>query len=160
MRRTVIALVALTAGGCAKTVPLTPDLRANLTEAGTLAALNLRVLGSFELRSGSRTTVTVKNEATGFGARATSDTTIVLRVLASQMAGSQDTLDLTFALSQAARGVYTLRAVNGTPLGRTISIGNTSYQYVPCYQNVGSKCLDPIADGATEDRQVRLGIKQ
>jgi len=160
VRSPVIALVALTIGACAKTVPLTPDLRANLTQASALAALNLRVLGSFELRAGTRTTVTVKNETPGFDARATSDTTIVLGVLASQMAGSRDTLHLTFALSQTARGVYTLRAVNGTPLGRTIAIGNTSYQYVPCYQNVGAKCLDPIADGATEDRQVQLGVKQ
>jgi len=160
MRTTILVLSLVAVTACAKPVPLTPDLRATMTDAGTLADLDLRVLGTFELRSGGRSTLTVRNELPGFGATAVNDTTITLRVSAPQLTGDRDTLDLTFALSRSPRGIYTLRAVNGTPLGQSIMVRGTSYQYVPCYQNVGSKCLEPLPSGAQEDKGVQLGVKR
>lgn len=158
MRFVSAAILALVVTACGKTVPLTPDLRA--TAGGDLAVLPLRVLGTFELRAGGRTTVMVKNETTVLNATASNDSTIIVRVRGGQLAGGQDTLALTFRVSRTADGAFTLREVNGAAIGRSIMIGGASYQYVPCYQNVGSKCLEPIAEGASEDSQVRLGIRR
>lgn len=162
MRAIKIApLVLLTAAAaCAKPVPLTSDLRQEMGAAGSdLTSLRLRIIGTFELRTSGRTTVVVKNYAEPFGATAPDDTTIVLSVRGAQIAGQADTLRLTFALSRGgASGAYTLRQINDTWIGGSIPLGGTVYQYHPCYQNVGSKCDDPIPTGAREDRQVRMGV--
>jgi hypothetical protein len=156
MRRVSLAAAALFVTACGTSVPLTPDLRAG----GDLSAMPLRVLGTFELRAAGRTSIVVRNETTPLSAEARDDSTIVLQVLGPQLAGGYDTLALTFKPSMAAQGAYTLRQVNGTVIGRSISIGGTNYQYVPCYQNVGSKCLQPISEGAQEDSQVRIGLRR
>jgi hypothetical protein len=160
MRRMFIGLVALAASGCAKTVPLTSDLRASLAETSRMSDLKFRVIGTFELRSGGRSTVTVRNETPAFTGRADNDTTVTVQISAPQLAGPRDTLELTFSLSQSARGAYTLRAINGISIGRSISIGGAAYQYVPCPQNFGSQCLEPIPEGAREDTGVRLGVRR
>jgi len=171
MRAPRVALLALLAGvACAKPVPFTSDLKQEMA-ASNVADLNFRILGTFELRSSGRSTIVVKNYATAFEGAAPNDTTITVGVLGAQIAGQYDTLRLTFALSkgtgscstrracaQAGAGTYTLRQINGTPIGGSIPIGGTVYQYHPCYQNVGSQCNDPIPTGAAEDRQVHIGV--
>jgi hypothetical protein len=158
MRTTAVATLALALAACGKTVPLTPDLRASGSAAGDVAALPLRVIGTFELHSGGRTTLVVQNAARAVGAQAPDDSTVVLRVLAGGLDGRSDTLDLKFVSSRAAGGSYTLRTVNGVQIGRSLPIGGQNYQYHPCYQNVGSKCMQPIAEGAREDSEVRVGL--
>jgi hypothetical protein len=148
-------VLAVALAACGKTVPLTPE-----TRAGDVAALPLRVLGTFELHSGGGATLVVQNETPAVRAQAPDDSTIVLTVLAGAVDGRSDSLDLTFVTSRSAGGVYTLRAVNGTTIGRSIMIRGASYQYHPCYQNVGSKCMAPIADGAREDTIIRIGLRQ
>lgn len=160
MRSVIVPALALALAACGKTVPLTPDLRASGTAGGDVAALPLRVLGTFELHSGGSATLVLQNESPAVHAQAPDDSTIVLQVLAGGVDGTRDTLDLTFVTSRAAGGAYTLRAINGTPLGRSIMIRGASYQYHPCYQNVGSKCMAPIAEGAREDSIIRIGLRQ
>jgi len=154
----VALATALVAGACVRTVPLTPDLRRSVMPEG-LTGMALRVLGTFELRGGGGPSLIVVNDTPLTSPRAVGDTTIVARMDVGALAGGHDTLDLTFTLNPTAGGSYTLRAINGAPLGRSITMGGIAYSYVPCYQNVGSKCLGPIADGTREDRQVRLGVR-
>lgn len=176
MHRVFVLAVLVTAAACAKTVTLTPDVRQELSaESRNLEDLRLRVIGTFELHAGGRSTIVVKNYTETFGAAAPDDTTITLHVLGAQVAGRYDTLQLTFALAAgggrtcttprncAAEGgtvPYTLRQINGTWVGSSITIGGAAYQYHPCYQNVGSKCDDPLPATSREDRQVRVGVVQ
>jgi hypothetical protein len=157
--RTAAVAALLVAAACLRTVPLTPDLRDSMVPSGGLAGMSLRLLGTFELRGGGGPSFVVVHDTPLTSPRAIGDTTIMVRMGVAPVAGGNDTLDLTFTLNPTAGGSYTLRAINGAPLGRSITVGGISYSYVPCYQNVGSKCLNPIADGTREDRQVRLGIR-
>ena len=157
--RAVAMATALVAGACVRTVPLTPGLRQSMIPSGDLAGMGLRLLGTFELRGGGGPSLMVVHDTPLTSPRAVGDTTIVARMDVGAMAGGHDTLDLTFTLNPTAGGSYTLRAINGAPLGRSITVGGIAYSYVPCYQNVGSKCLSPIANGTREDRQVRLGVR-
>jgi hypothetical protein len=161
MRAPVLATatLALVVGACSKPVPLTTEIRQEMgPAAGNVAALDLVVLETFELRSAGRTTIVVKNWTKAIAATAPSDSTIELDVLGALLEGQYDTLKLTFARGQA--GAYTLRQVNGAWVGESIPVAGISYQYHPCYQNVGSKCEQPAPSGTKEDRLVRVGIKR
>jgi hypothetical protein len=147
----------LVVAGCSKPVPFTTDIRQEMgPEASNVGTLTLSVLETFELRTAGRSTIVVKNWTKAIAATAPSDTSLVLDVLGAQVAGQHDTLKLTFALGRA--GAYTLRQVNGAWIGTSIPVGGISYQYHPCYQNVGSKCDQPVPSGTREDQQVRVGI--
>ena len=161
MRRSprVVATLVLGLAGCAKPVPLTTAIRRELgPEAGNVAALNLSVLETFELRASGRATIVVRNWTKAQAATAPNDTTIVLDVAGAQVTGPYDTLTLTFVRSASGGGAYTLRRINGAWLDGQIPVGGISYQYHPCYQNVGTKCEQPVAAGTREDQMVRVGI--
>lgn len=161
MRRSIPMLATLVLGlaACAKPVPLTTAIREEMgPEAGNVAALQLSVLETFELRAPGRSTIVVKNWTKAQAATAPNDSTIVLDVLGAQVAGAHDTLALTFARSTSGGGAYTLRQINGAWLGSQIPVAGITYQYHPCYQNVGSKCDQPVAAGTREDQLVRVGI--
>ncbi|MDH4043345.1 MAG: hypothetical protein OEW06_02710 [Gemmatimonadota bacterium] len=161
MRPSILATSALllVVAACSRPVPFTTDIRQEMgASASEVAALDLSVLETFELRTAGRTTIVVKNWTKAIGATAPSDTTLVLDVLGAQVAGQHDTLKLTFARGRA--GAYTLRQVNGAWIGESIPVAGISYQYHPCYQNVGSKCDQPVPSGTREDQQVRVGIKR
>jgi len=162
MRSGVVVLaVALVALACGRPVPFNADM---LTQLGpspqNLSSLDLRVLGTFELHAANRATIVVKNEAKAFGGRVVDDTTIALQVAGAQLAGTSDTLTLTFSRGAAADGAYTLRMINGAHLGQGIPVGPTRYQYQACYANVGSKCENEVPASTKEDRTVRVGIRQ
>jgi hypothetical protein len=161
MRHGLYAIVtaALLTSACARPKPLTTDVREELGASGNLGELELSVIETFELRSGGRSTIVVKNWTKAIASSMPDDTTIVLDVLGALVTGARDTLHLTFArATTGGSGAYTLRKVNGAWLGTSIPIAGVSYQYHPCYQNVGSKCDEPIPTGAREDQLVRVGI--
>ena len=160
MRRVSPAwIAALLAAGCTAVVPLTPDLRDEV--AGTpeaIATRDFRVLGQFELHTAGRATIVVNDRAQTLAVTSPDDTTLVVTVLGAQVSGTYDTLRLTFIESRAHGGSFTLRAINGTPLGGAIPVGIVSYQYVPCVLSLGMTCDRPISAAGREDQQVRLGI--
>jgi hypothetical protein len=161
MRRSIPVLATLVLGlaACAKPVPLTTAIREEMgPEAGNVSGLTLSVLETFELRAPGRATIVVKNYTKAQAATAPNDTTIVLDVLGAQVTGAHDALKLTFARSSSGGGAYTLRQINGAWLDAQIPIAGITYQYHPCYQNVGSKCDEPVPTGTREDQLVRVGI--
>lgn len=154
-----IGALVLALSGCAKPVEFTTAMRDEMgPEAGNVAALKLAVLEAFELRTPGRATIVVKNWTQALAAKAPNDTTIVLDVAGALVTGGSDTLSLTFARSTSRGGSYTLRQINGAWIGSPIPIGTITYQYHPCYQNVGSKCEAAVPTGTREDQSVRVGI--
>jgi len=152
-------MLALMAAACTAVVPVTPDLRDEV--AGTreaIAAHDFRVLGQFELHTAGRATIVVRDRSRTLDVESTDDTTLMATVLGAQVSGLYDTLRLTFVESHAQGGSYTLRAINGTPLGGSIPVGIVRYQYVPCALRVGMTCDRAISAAAREDQGVRLGM--
>jgi hypothetical protein len=159
MNRSGLALTAFTALGlaCARPVPLTDAVRGELA-GGNLADQQLQVLGSFELHGAPGPVLVLRHQSRPQGVTTPDDSTIVLTVTAGGRFGAAETLELTFRRSALASGAYTLRAVNGSGVGEQIPVRTQLYHYVPCYTNVGWQCGSPIATGAREDREVRVGI--
>lgn len=150
--------VVLATVGCVSVIPVSPAMRQELDTPAAVGAREFRILGQFELQIASRPTIVVPTKSAALAVSTPDDSTFLVTVLGIPLAGSPDTLHLTFMESSAAGGSYTLRAVNATPLGAAIPVGMLTYQYVPCTLNVRLRCDEPLHAGTLEDQGVRLGV--
>jgi hypothetical protein len=155
LRNRLLMVAALAcAAGCVTTQPFTQSVRAAGYGPAELAEAPFLTEGEFELWTAVRG-IGVSPRTPGRFVAAPDDTTIVVAVRATE----QLELELTFGRTRGHADAYTLRAVNGQPLDKTITIEGIGYEYRACYLNVGWKCQNPIQPGTHNDTGVTLLVR-